>query len=522
MLKTINLWATIKICLTLIFLQPLLSASSYALGANPSVYWSGNPVVIPVCWESDVPADNNARAWVRDAIEITWSRYARVNFVQWDTCIDGEPGVHIRNLEQAISAGELAAGTPSNANGYGTTTIGTGLDGVNDGVTLAFCTGAANREACVRNTAIHEFGHVLGFHHSEERTDYTGPACGNPTNPDGSMTFPSVVNYGGYDIDSVMSYCGGGDTRLSTIDIASVQRAYGRRSSGTLLSPHAKCLSNNQFNSGASQGQNSFLWDCWEDYDNQEWDFYASSGELKIRPGFSSSNPEACMDHWGHGDFTRAEGCNGGNAQKFSFEDIEIRGFGGKCLDLHAGITNNGTKIQAWNCGSERVNPVYRSNQRWNIVHQSNGRVEIRYTAAPSKCVTVKNWGTSNGTQLYLWDCAYPNAQGFTLANNGSIQYNYNGTTKCLDYQGPSDWQFTNGIGGPSDGAKLQLWSCNNNTLNQKFHITGQIRSKNSTNICLDRQWSGDANGVVTWGWTCTANTPLVPGHAQVWDYYFK
>lgn len=521
-MKNRDLKSIVRLCLIVLFIQPLMSLPAWSLGANPSLYWTGSPVVIPVCWEADVPADANARFWVRDAIERSWSRHARVNFVQWDTCTNNEAGVHIRNLEQAINANEIPANSGSNANAYGAVSIGKGLNGVNDGVTLAFCNGQVNREACVRSTAIHEFGHVLGFHHSEERTDYTGPACGNPLNPDGTMRFPAAASYGQYDIDSVMSYCGGGDVRLSPGDIAGVQRAYGRRISGTLASPRAKCLSNNEFNPGSNQGQNSFLWDCWEDYDNQEWDYSAANAQFRIRPGFVSGAPEACLDHWGHQDFTRADDCHGGGAQQFSFEDIEIRGFGGKCLDLAAGNTSNGTALQSWDCGSSLANPVYNSNQRWNIQHEASGRVTIHFAANPSKCVTVKNWGTANGTQVYLWDCIYPDAQRFTLTSNGSIQFTYNSVTKCLDYQGPSDSQFTQGIGGPSNGAGLQLFTCGSSTLNQKFNFTGQIRSKLNTVICLDRQWGGDSNGVVTWGYTCGTQIPLVDTHAQVWDYYFK
>lgn len=73
-----------------------LASPASALFANRDYYWTGNPVTIPVCWENPSAAPAERREWARDAVESTWQRYARVNFVEWDTCNPGDPGVHIR------------------------------------------------------------------------------------------------------------------------------------------------------------------------------------------------------------------------------------------------------------------------------------------------------------------------------------------------------------------------------------------------------------------------------------------
>ena len=486
---------------------------AYRLAGNTDLYWVGNPVMIPVCWETDTP-DSTARAWVREAVESGWGRFARVNFTGWGWCTSpSQSGVHVRNLEQAVAAGELPSTAPSNANASGASQSGRYLDGVADGVTLGFCNGASDRESCVKAIALHEFGHVLGFYHAEERSDYTGPMCGSVDFPN-----PNEQLFGAYDIESVMSYCGGGGSRLSAGDIAAAQRVYGRRSAGTLMSARANCLSANQYNPG-NPGDAAFLWDCAEDYDNQEWRYRPASGRLEIKPGFPGSNT-ACMSMWGNTDVATAEDCSGSVAQRFSFQNVELRGFGGKCLDLQGGNTASGTPVQLWDCFSDRDPAVFNRNQRWDVVSQGNGLVEIRFADDPTRCVTAAAWGTSNGTELHLASCIYPTAQGFQLGGDGSIRYSHAGVTKCWDAAGVADWQFTQGQGGPYDGARLQLWSCSLPTLNQKWNISGQLRSTVNPTQCLDRQWSQDGNGVIAWSWNCAENNPLGPEHAQVWDYY--
>jgi len=498
-------------------LEDLSDDDAFRLSGRTDIYWTGSPVMIPVCWETDTP-DATARQWVREAIESNWSRFARVNFIGWDWCTSStQAGVHVRNLEQAIAAGELAAGTPSNANGYGRSPNGGRyLSGVSDGITLAFCNGFAGqaREDCVKLTALHEFGHALGFYHEEERSDHTGNNCGSVEWPN-----PSEQLLGAYDTNSVMSYCGPSGPRLSPGDIASVQKAYGRRIAGTLMSPRAKCLSQNQHNPG-NPGSSAFLWDCWEDYDNQEWRYSTAGTQLEIRPGFPGTLT-TCLSSWGTSDVATTDDCNGSIAQGWSFKDIELRGLGGKCVDLAAGNTSNATPIQMWECYSDLTTPAYNQNQRWNVVHQGNGVVEIRYAANPNKCVTVRNWGTSDGNILYLWDCIYPDAQGFRLLADGSIRYTYGGVTKCLDVVGPSDWQFTHGQGTIGNGSPVQLFTCSTPTLNQKWNFSGQIRKAAYDPECLDRQWGNDANGIVAWSWPCTVNSTNAFDHAQTWDYYF-
>lgn len=88
--------------------------------------------------------------------------------------------------------------------------------------------------------AIHEFGHSLGFQHEDERPDYQGGATGSGDCAKQSWPNSNPQHYGAYDKDSVMSYCDP-NAALSPGDIASIQRSYGRRLTGSLVSPQGNC-----------------------------------------------------------------------------------------------------------------------------------------------------------------------------------------------------------------------------------------------------------------------------------------
>jgi glucosylceramidase len=110
-----------------------------------------------------------------------------------------------------------------------------------------------------------------------------------------------------------------------------------------------------------------------------------------------------------------------------------ITGYGGKCVDVAAASSANGTAVQLYTCNGTTA-------QQWTVGTDATIR-------ALGKCLDVAAAGTANGARVQIYDCNGTAAQqwqrsGTQLLNTGS--------GKCLDATGPSS----------ADGTPLQIWSC--------------------------------------------------------------
>jgi hypothetical protein len=290
-----------------------------------------------------------------------------------------------------------------------------------------------------------------------------------------------------------MSYCDP-DADLTPNDIAGIQRSYGRRLTGSLVSPQGNCAASHY---AVGSGDPVFLWDCDEAYDDQEWWDSVSSGDQRYLFLWGWSKGSYCMAPvWPYnGAPVKLEKCH--SDDDWVFERVYIRGFGGLCLDLHNGDTTNGNKIQMWRCGA-----LGGANQRWSI----SGDGHLRYGSLSSnKCARVY------GGKLVIWDCQ---------ASWSSQKFSFNGQrikwgSQCLDVHGPSDGQYLAGIGMPVNGMRIQTFSCNS-SLNQKWNLTGNIRYANNKSLCLARKNGADSNGAPLVVRYCQTGAD-----AQTWDYYF-
>jgi beta-glucosidase len=121
-----------------------------------------------------------------------------------------------------------------------------------------------------------------------------------------------------------------------------------------------------------------------------------------------------------------------------------ITGFGGKCVDVAAASTANGTAIQLFDCNGTNA-------QQWTIA--ADGSIQ-----ALGKCLDVTAAGTANGTVTQLFDCNGTGAQQWAPQANGSLVNPESG--RCLDATGPSS----------ANGTRLQIWDCSGNA-NQKWTL---------------------------------------------------
>ncbi|BCJ39342.1 hypothetical protein Athai_68450 [Actinocatenispora thailandica] len=112
----------------------------------------------------------------------------------------------------------------------------------------------------------------------------------------------------------------------------------------------------------------------------------------------------------------------------------EIDGYGGACVDVAGGATDDGTPIQLHSCNGTQA-------QQWTV--GTDGTVQ-----AFGKCMDVTDGATDNGTPVQLYGCNGTPAQQWQVGTGGQLVNTKSG--RCLDATGPS----------AADGTRLQIWDC--------------------------------------------------------------
>ncbi|MET0132636.1 MAG: glycosyl hydrolase family 18 protein [Kibdelosporangium sp.] len=111
-----------------------------------------------------------------------------------------------------------------------------------------------------------------------------------------------------------------------------------------------------------------------------------------------------------------------------------VTGIAGKCVDVAAANSANGTAVQLYTCNGSNA-------QSWTVGTDGTLR-------ALGKCMDVTGAGTANGTVIQLWDCNSTGSQNWQSQANGTLRNPASG--RCLDATGQSS----------ADGTRLQIWDC--------------------------------------------------------------
>ncbi|MDX2813621.1 glycoside hydrolase family 19 protein [Streptomyces sp. NPDC001902] len=123
--------------------------------------------------------------------------------------------------------------------------------------------------------------------------------------------------------------------------------------------------------------------------------------------------------------------------------DGQISGLAGKCVDVAAANSANGTAVQLYDCNGTNA-------QRWS----NPGDGTLR---ALGKCLDVVDRGTADGAAVQLWDCAgSANQQWVVTAARDIVNPAAN---KCLDVRENNS----------ANGTRLQIWTCTGGA-NQKWN----------------------------------------------------
>ncbi|MET7739323.1 family 16 glycosylhydrolase [Streptomyces sp. NPDC005385] len=121
-----------------------------------------------------------------------------------------------------------------------------------------------------------------------------------------------------------------------------------------------------------------------------------------------------------------------------------IRGLAGKCVDVAAAGTANGTPVQLYDCNGTAA-------QQWTV--GSDGTIR-----ALGKCLDVTNNGTADGTKIQLWDCTGGTGQKWAVSAANDIVNP--ASNKCLDVTGNNS----------ANSTRLQIWTCSGGA-NQKWTV---------------------------------------------------
>jgi Ricin-type beta-trefoil lectin domain len=438
-----------------------------ALGA-PANKWTLQ--AIPVCY-SDPPFDvqnlATLKAAIRMAVENSWGRLGGISFVNWAACT----GADLHSIQ--IHWVQLCLDKMGDTNGLGYTPTGNNWTSI--------C--AASQSDVPGNivpltpldvphatlSAIHEFGHLLGYDHEN--------------------SVPSIMSS---NVATLTQILHSGYIFPTPTDIVRFQSDYGRKPQGTIVTSGNHCL---DVPMGIVQaGSAVWSWECNGNPISQLWRFSSTTGALNAPPGTGAFVLDVPALNFVRGQTLQTYPPNGGSNQNFERRDMALRGPGDLCMARISDIPDsfaNGTPVGLLPCTGEDP-------QAWRSTFDN-----------PTVVSTIDGWkcldaGNPSGV-VYIQDCQ---------ANNPNQVLSVLGTGHQLTL-GPNHQCLT---AGPTVSAPVTLAPCTvapaAPDVNQQWYWSGPVRPGGGIGLCLDLANGSLDNGTQVRLESCNGS------EAQRFDYY--